>query len=191
LTAGLRVPFQPSVAAGDRYAHVEWTEILDLVAETWSGDIDIDTRKVASTLLVAISHLAERPDDWWDLLGYPPSEPPAPLALSTSPTAPIAEYATGPIEVEIMDTAVELAEATGLDGRQRAFGVEYGGLEMLDATRLALRRLCRGAADGSPLREVQPWLWSSASSGGTAMTPAGKATGFEVRLSRSRATRAP
>ncbi|MER6575852.1 hypothetical protein [Nonomuraea sp. NPDC001023] len=57
-------------------------------------------------------------------------------------------------------------------------------LDELHRLRLTLRRaICDGPA---PLRHVRPWLWRAATSGGVALTDAGRETGFELRLSRYR-----
>jgi hypothetical protein len=183
LTAGIRAVFEPSTNAWERYVHIEWPQIAEIVRSAWSGSSDAQLNDTATMLLRGIAHLDEPPAVWWERLGYQvgPAQAPRPAA-----TPPLTLNAGN----ELVDAAVHhgvlLAEATADDGKQRAIGFEACGLETLDWIRLELRHRCRSQPSGSPLRQVQPWLWNAASSGGRAMTPEGERTGYEVRLSRSR-----
>lgn len=185
LTAGLRRPFQPRTETWERYVHIEWSQIADLIRSVWSEAPNERVLEVMNLLLTGIDHLNEAAPEWWARLGYE-LEPVVVVGsteeatVTTSPTQPTDRMPSAAIQEGLM-----LARATASDGRQRAIGLEVGGLEALHELRLELRRACR-AESASSLHTVQPWLWNAVSSGGAAMTPAGVRTGYEVRLSRSR-----
>ncbi len=77
--------------------------------------------------------------------------------------------------------AARLARLTAQDGRQRALDYSAGSLGELQELRLAVRDEFR--RPGSPLGSVTPWLWDSATSGGKALTEAGRVHGYELRFS--------
>ena len=187
LTAGLRAPFHPRTEDWERYAHIEWRQIAELIRSVWSSATDERILGVMATLLTGITHLGDSALDWWSRLGYP-LEPVGVVESLEQPalvSLPATQPTSGMPSVAIQE-GLMLARDSAEDGRQRAIGLEVGGLEALHELRLELRRACRAEPPGSSLRTVQPWLWSAATSGGTAMTPAGLRTGYEVRLSRTR-----
>jgi hypothetical protein len=186
LTAGLRSPFQPRTEAWERYVHIEWTQIAELIRSAWSRAPNERVLEVMATLLTGITHLDEAAREWWSRLGYK-LEPV--VVVGATEEAPVTTPATQPIDgmpSVAIEEGLALARATANDGRQRAIGLEVGGLEALHELRLELRRACGAEPPDFSLRTVQPWLWSAATSGGAAMTPAGLHTGYEVRLSRGR-----
>jgi hypothetical protein len=191
LTSGLRQPFDPPTREWERYAHVERRQVIALIDAAWGADTDDELHEAARLLILGAQHLDQPSANWWEQLGYAP-----PPVLPSAPTPPSAPRTTrtGALATEVdtllpgvIDDALAAAEATGQDGQQRAVGLEIGGLEALQELRLVLHRACQTASEVSPLGRVQPWLWSADTSGGRAMTPAGEKTGYEVRLSRSRA----
>jgi hypothetical protein len=78
-----------------------------------------------------------------------------------------------------VDAAVSVAEATEVDGEQRAYPIEWRSAEELDSFYEELRPLVerRGFA------HTRPWRWHAESSGGEALTAAGEACGRELRFS--------
>jgi hypothetical protein len=74
------------------------------------------------------------------------------------------------------------------DGEQRAVNFEAADLDGLLALRLALREALASSPEGSPLRNVLPWLWRWESSG-RPLTRRGEETGRELRLSRYKTAR--
>jgi hypothetical protein len=140
-----------------------------------------------ATLLTGIAHLDEPVPAWWSRLGYE-LEPVVAVAAAADAAPTISTSPTHDMPPVVIEEGLALARATASDGRQRAIGLEVGGLEALYELRLQLRRACRSQPRNSPLLTVQPWLWSAATSGGAAMTRAGLHTGYEVRLSRARRT---
>jgi hypothetical protein len=80
--------------------------------------------------------------------------------------------------------AARLARLTVQDGRERALDYAAGSLGELQDLRLAVRDEFRRPE--SPLRSVTPWLWDASTSGGQALTEAGRVHGYELRFSRSR-----
>jgi hypothetical protein len=81
--------------------------------------------------------------------------------------------------------AARLAKLTAQDGQQRALDYAAGSLGELQELRLAVRDEFR--RPGSPLGAVTPWLWHADTSGGQALTEAGKVHGYELRFSRKSA----
>ena len=79
--------------------------------------------------------------------------------------------------------AARLARLTAQDGQQRALDYAAGSLGELQELRLAVRDEFR--RPGSPLGSVMPWLWDASTSGGQALTEAGRVHGYELRFSRS------
>jgi hypothetical protein len=94
--------------------------------------------------------------------------------------------ASGAERPAMLEAALKLAEATAADGRQRALDYPPAGLEDLQQLRLAVRQAICSAPVGAPVRHVQPWLWSAATSGGRALTESGRDIGYELRLSRNK-----
>ena len=78
--------------------------------------------------------------------------------------------------------AARLARLTAQDGQQRALDYAAGSLGELQELRLAVRDEFRRPE--SPLGSVTPWLWDAATSGGQALTEAGRVHGYELRFSR-------
>jgi hypothetical protein len=58
LTAGLRRPFRPRTQAWERYVHLEWTEVADLIRSVWAGTFDERVAEVVDRLLTGILHLS-------------------------------------------------------------------------------------------------------------------------------------
>jgi hypothetical protein len=186
LTAGLRRPFEPRTNAWERYAHIEWTQIADLIRSVWSRAPNERVLEVMTMLLTGIAHLGEAAPEWWTRLGYELEPVVVVGATAEAAATTLATQQTEGMPSGAIEDGLRLARDTANDGQQRAIGLEVGGLEALHELRLALRRACRAEPPGSSLHTVQPWLWSADTSSGTAMTPAGVGTGYEVRLSRAR-----
>jgi hypothetical protein len=163
----------PLVPAGMRFAHVTWDQVVPLVVETWGGG-DQQQRRVIAMLVAALARIG---GSWttWRAAQLGNEHPAAP-----EPTASVAER---PAMVEV---ALRLAEATAADGRQRALDYPPAGLEDLQQLRLAVRQAICSAPAGTPIRHVEPWLWSAATSGGRALTESGRDIGYELRLSRNK-----
>jgi hypothetical protein len=187
LTAALRAPFHPQVEDWGRYVHVEWSGVAELIRSVWSTAGDERVLDVLSMLLAGIALIDEPIRSCWARLGY--DLEPAAVAGQAATEAP-ASPEVGSLTIDSASVAVAaglaLARDTAADGRQRAIGLDAGGLDALHDLRLQLRQAIRAEPADSPLRYVQPWMWSAASAGGTAMTAAGLQAGYEVRLSRSR-----
>ena len=81
--------------------------------------------------------------------------------------------------------SARLAKLTAQDGQQRALDYAAGSLGALQELRLAVRDEFRRPE--SRLGSVTPWLWNAETSGGTALTEAGKVHGYELRFSRAKA----
>jgi hypothetical protein len=84
-------------------------------------------------------------------------------------------------DATIIREALNAAVEVQLTGEQ--FGVEFetGGLQALHDLRLRIRD---ALARTKETRDVRPWIWSVATSGGAAMTQLGSNVGYEIRLSR-------
>jgi hypothetical protein len=145
-------------------------------------------------LLTGINHLNEPAPDWWSRLGYPLEPIVATEAVAEVRARfpePALQEAAGIASAAVLD-GLALAQATATDGLQRAIGVEIGGLAAVYERRLELRRACRAEPAESPLRRVQPWLWSARTSGGSPMTEAlatATRSGCRARDRRCRSSR--
>ena len=78
--------------------------------------------------------------------------------------------------------SARLAKLTAQDGQERALDYAAGSLGELQELRLAVRDEFRRPE--SRLGAVTPWLWDAATSGGQALTEAGRVHGYELRFSR-------
>ncbi|WP_188194648.1 hypothetical protein [Nonomuraea sp. SYSU D8015] len=151
----------PAGRDGTKFAHVTWTQILPLLDEVWGEGTD-EERHILTMLLAALDSIGSNWSHWRaQRVAARRDEPPA-----------------------VEETAMALAEATGRDGLQRAVDHPATDLDQLQRLRLALRHAICTSPEQSPLRHVQPWLWSATTSGGIALTASGRDTGFELRLSR-------
>jgi hypothetical protein len=151
----------PRSGEGTRFAHLTWAQIAPLAEEVWGTGTDIE-RRVLDTMLAAVDSIGTSWPDWRaQRVGVPEAEP-----------------------LAIEDRAMALAEATARDGRQRAVDHPMADLDELQSFRLTLRQAIRARPAQDPVRFVRPWLWSAATSGGSALTASGRDTGYELRLSR-------
>jgi hypothetical protein len=172
----------PAVQPPNRYAHVTWTQVAHLVASEWAAPAAIDEGTVRDALLDTIASLEMTPQAWREQMAPGPAHQsmpdPAPaiavqqIALASQPSR------------DLLTAALRTARQTAADGGQRALDIEIGSLEALQTLRLEIRRLLAREPSGSILRQVSPWLWSASTSGGGAITSAGRTTGYELRLSR-------
>jgi hypothetical protein len=79
-----------------------------------------------------------------------------------------------------LDDAIALAAATEVDGEQRAYPYEWTSAEQVSD----FLTLLKGKIEESRLSYTRPWRWTAATSGGDALTNAGKRCGLELRFSR-------
>jgi hypothetical protein len=162
----------------DRYAHLQWHGIADLIGEVWA---DTDGPAVPQ-LLGSIGDLGLTPSAWRVSVTRVAPEPPEVSAARS-------DGLEQGVEIDRRDAVAEgkqLAAATRDDELQRAISVPASNLEELQSWRLELRVWLAGSPEGDALRRVMPWIWRAESSGGRAATEAGEASGYELRLSRYR-----
>ncbi|MEO3785168.1 hypothetical protein ABGB12_17690 [Actinocorallia sp. B10E7] len=165
----------PSLQPGMRYAHVTWDQVLGVIATIWAGEGTALLQRQAVSLLTAAVRDTDVTWSQWrsQRLGTPPTGP------SATPTRPMDK-------VEPPDPATQaiaVAFATAEDGRQRAFDYAFASLEALEEMRIVLRHTISAAPADDPAHHVMPWIWST-TSGGQALTPAGREVGYELRFSR-------
>jgi hypothetical protein len=143
-----------------RLAHITRRQVVPLLTKIWSNG-DSSELQALTLLTEAIEGIGK---------GRPP-EPPK----------------TGrPADPDPLRSAVQLAEATGQDGHQRALDHAAASVEELQRLRLAVKETIGAAPAGEAIRFVQAWIWTAATSTGQALTGAGESTGYELRLSRYR-----
>lgn len=129
----------------------------------WGGSSDLVLAAVRDGLLRTLDALDVPVAQWREeLVGAP------------------AGRGSGPFRV---DAAVQAARLTAADGEQRVVEVPAEDLQALHDLRLELEA---ALAPVPELRNVRPWLWNAATSGGRALSPSGSEHGFEIRLSRYR-----
>lgn len=169
LTPAMEVTGPSALPDGVTYMQISWAAISPLVAETWSGS-DVDWERTVADRLA-----------WW--IG----EVEAGNPLLTR------EAARPEPRSDLLNDGLRLAARTQEDGTQRAIESADLAPEELEALRLELRdALLDGPViDGVEVSHVRPWLWRAATSGGTALTEAGRTTGYELRLSRYTAPQTP
>jgi hypothetical protein len=163
LTPPISTKIEPP-AAWARFAHVTWDDIVPLLQNVWGDSDDAAVRAVLNGVLESIATMATPPSEWRAAYLAPP--PPAAVPFDDAVAA-----------------ALRLAAETSADGSQRALEFTAANLEELQELRMAVRVAICAAPDGSRLRHVMPWLWTTASTG-RALTDAGAETGWELRLSR-------
>jgi len=156
----------PSLAAGRRYRHLTWPEVLPLVDAVWGDTTGAGIAPYVQALHAALSGLEETWSTWRE-------------AFLVVPTA--APEARWPADTDLL----RLIEATAADGEQRAVDYPFGSLEDVQALRLEARELVFEAPPGSPLKHVRPWIWSGEEkTTGRPLTITGAETGYELRFSR-------
>ena len=136
-----------------RLEHVTWDQVMPLVRDSWRDRTGVVAR-IVDALETALASIGTPWSTW----------------RQERIDAPVA-------------AGLDQGILTSRDGRQRAIDHEFGSLEEMQETRLALRD--RLAGEGS---DVQPWIWRAESSGGRPLTPTGERVGYELRLSRSSRT---
>ena len=172
----------PAVVPPNRYAHVTWDTVAELIRLTWGRSEDEAERDVADALIEAVTTLETPVSTWRVQAGTPDEAAPsvsaaAPVDVLQAPAPPAADGAA------LVD-ALAAARLTGADGRPRAVNLEETSLSVLQDLRLHERQQLCSEPPGSPLRHVMPWLWSAQTSGGAPLTAPGGETGYELRMSR-------
>lgn len=177
----------PALSDGQRYSHLQWTQVLPLVEDVWGTDGRPEVRAYVEAARTVIENLATlRPSEQRQAItGMIPSAP-IPAEPRSSPPAELpkvplpATLASG--EVTSEDGLLALAQATAADGCQRGTGATSpADLERLrDTARVQINTL----PDDDPTRFVMPWLWKADSTTGRALTPEGEEFGYELRFSR-------
>ncbi len=148
----------PALSHGQRYAHLNWDNVAPLVRQVWGGAGEPRVVRVRDGLLEAIASIELPVAEWRARLGAP-----APVDV--------------PAEAQGLRTALLTAE----DGLQRVVDVPFEDLQSLHDLRVTLRDMFSG---NERLRNVRPWVWSAATSGGVALSASGAEHGYELRLSR-------
>lgn len=82
---------------------------------------------------------------------------------------------------EIIRNAMLVATNVQLTGKQAGVESPIGGLQELHGLRLRIRD---AMARREETKNVLPWIWRAATSGGSALTALGSEVGYEIRLSR-------
>ena len=164
LTGPLDKP-APPLLDGQRYRHVTWDDVLPILRQTWTTD---DPR--AASYVDAVEQILSGIPDSWPMWRAERIDAPVPARAATI----------------LDDDLLEVMNLTAEDGLQRAVDVEVGSPETLDELRVRMREFVAAAPAGSPLKRITPWRWVEASSGGQALTEAGRRVGMEVRVSAAR-----
>ena len=176
----------PLLGVGQRYSHLQWTQVLPLVEHVWGTDGHPEVLAYVKAVRTVIANLTVlRPSEQrLAITGplptgqlpaeqtHPPMESPSAQLPAASPTL----LAAG------ADGLLALAQATAADGRQRGTGATSpADLELL---RDRARALIGTLPDDDATRHVMPWLWQTDSTTGRALTPEGGEFGYELRFSR-------
>lgn len=177
LTPAMPLYSAETVTPRQRFRHLTWAEVAPLVGSAWSrSDIPAE-RELAAYLIGLIDEVETSPRM---------TRPSDPTTVPGSTTLEAADPSLPTSNPEQLERGLALAAATQADGVQRAMETDFADPADLDALRLQLRErlMARPTVDGVRLRNVLPWIWRNASSGGAAMTRLGEDSGYELRLSR-------
>ena len=175
----------PALSDGQRYSHLQWTQVLALVEDVWGHDAQPEVRAYVEAARTVIENLTLlRPSEQRQAItGVEPTVP-TPAKTPFPPAEP--RNITVPATSATMDVAIEdgllgLAQATAADGQQRGTGATSpADLELL---RERARTLIGTLPDDDATRYVMPWLWRADSTTGKALTPEGEEFGYELRFS--------
>jgi len=151
----------------ERFAHVEWGGLGDLIRRHWPGTASTGGQAAVRDGLLATIDGLDQPASHWRQ-----------HAASLYDVRPSTEPTSDPLA-----HAMDLAGATAEDGQQRALDVRFGSLEALHDTRVRVRGELAETPAGDSRRRVLPWVWRW-ESGGQPLTEPGNATGYELRFSR-------
>jgi hypothetical protein len=147
-----------------RFAHVVWGDVLPLIEQVWSSGTEWQQDTV-SVLVDALDGIGTSWTKWRSLR----------LARAEEPAEPTL--------ADLVSESILVGRGTAIDGRQRALEYRAADLEELQSLRMALNEAL--VADGDPSTgQVRSWLWNAETSGGSALTAAGRQTGYELRFSR-------
>lgn len=177
----------PGLKDGQRYSHLQWTQILPLVEAVWGSDDRVEVVAYVDAVRTVVEHLTVlRPSQQREAITGQQLAMPLPPEGPQSPTRP--EDRPSPRSVPTTSTLatgdglLELARSTAADGRQRGVGAT-SPLELE-----SLRDTARSQIDALPAddatRLVLPWLWKAESTTGRPLTPEGAEFGYELRFSR-------
>lgn len=177
----------PALGEGQRYSHLQWTQVLPLIEDVWGNDGRPEVRAYVEAASVVIENLGVlRPSEQRAAItGVMPATPPPTAQPSTRVLKSPGIKSPAPlVEAEGLnaDGMLALAQETAADGRQRGRGATSpADLELL---RDQARTLINTLADDDATRFVMPWLWKAGSTTGKALTPEGEEFGYELRFSR-------
>ncbi len=185
ITGPLSKP-EPELIQGQRYSHLQWTQVLELIEAAWGADDRPAVIAYVNTVRTIINNLTVlRPMEQRDsLLGqHLPGSPPPEVSethVKGTPTgpAPAISDSGSTSGVDLLG----VARATASDGLQRAVGAT-SPTDLEDLRDTARSQINELAAD-DPTRFVLPWLWKADQTDGRALTPEGEEFGYELRFSR-------
>jgi hypothetical protein len=181
----------PEISEGQRYCHLTWAQVLPLVEAVWGTDQRTNVIAYVDTARTVIENLAIlRPSEQRAaVLRQVPTfeEQPNAPQVSFEPSdatteASISAARNEPHGARVAQDLLELARATGVDGRQR--GVGAASPTELEKLREEARDLIAGLPTEDQTRFVLPWMWRAGQTDGRGMTPEGQEFGCELRFSR-------
>lgn len=185
ITGPLNKP-APLLGEGQRYSHLQWTEVLPLVVKVWGADGRPEVRAYVRAVRTVIENLTMlRPSEQRLAFTGPLPAGQLPAEETHGPTASPSVTASAPSSTPIVASAdglLHLAQATAADGRQRGTGATSPA--DLGLLRDSARALIDTLPDDDATRYVMPWLWKTDSTTGKALTPEGAEFGYELRFSR-------
>ncbi len=147
-----------------RYANVTWHQVVPLVRAAWPTATSAEQGEVIEGLCRAVDRFNLTPTEWR-------------LKETTTPAAPF-------VLKDAINEGLIAANATALDGEERALTMHFPTMDSLLEYRIRLRELIHKHPFDSPMQLVRPWVWRAAASGGEPLSAQGAAEGYEVRLSR-------
>lgn len=181
----------PSLGDGQRYSHVQWTQVLPLIESVWGSDDRDEVSAYVDAVRTVVENLTLlRPAEQRAAvlgefrLGQSPSLPELgpEVPNGTRGVNPASDQREASHHTETAGSLLELARATASDGLQRGLGATSP--THLENLRDMARQLIGALPADDTTRFVLPWLWHADRTTGTALTPEGNEFGFELRFSR-------
>jgi hypothetical protein len=176
----------PAVLVGQRFSHVTWEQVVPLIKEAWGRDGRPEVSAYLEMVSMLVGNLSRiTPSEQRKLVIGGQAEEQSGLVPDRRAVAPVDERNRAQADMASVtepNLLLDLARATGADGRQRGVGAQDP--EELEALRDEALAAIRRFSPDDVTRFVLPWLWHAGRTGRRALTPEGEEFGYELRFSR-------
>jgi hypothetical protein len=173
----------PVVGEGQRYSHLQWSQVVPLVEAVWGTDDRSEVRDYVDAVRSVVENLTHlRPSAQREAItGLTAEAAPVETLSASAISLPQEPGAAAQVADGASDLLI-LARATASDKRQRGVGAATPA--ELEGLRDSARSLIDALPVDDTTRFVLPWLWKAARTTGRALTAEGQEFGYELRFSR-------